>query len=134
RAAEVQRHAVIGGEAGAHTAGDQLVVGVAPLRLGVVVDAVGVGQQAEALDRARRAVEAAEAFLEPAQRTGGRPAQNHAPAPGAAQDEIEAVGGPRAEHADDVAAANVDQILGEQVAGEVVLDAALAAVAAKEGD
>jgi hypothetical protein len=44
------------------------------------------------------------------------------------------VGAPRAEHADDVAAADVDQVLREQVGREVVLDPAGALVAAEQRD
>jgi hypothetical protein len=132
RAAEVQRDAVLGGEAGTHAVADEAVVLGSARRLRVVVNAVGVGQHAEAVDAARRAVEGAERLVEPAQRPGGGTAQNDPLAPGLVQDIVEAVRAPRAEHADDVAAADVDQILRQQVAGEIVLDAAGALVATKQ--
>ncbi len=119
---------------GAHAVADEAVVLGASRRLGVVVHAVRVRQQAEATNAARRAVEGAQRLVEPAQRAGRRAAQHDALAPGAAQHVVEAVCAPSAEHADDVTAADVDQILREQVAGEVVLDAAGALVAAEQRD
>ena len=50
------------------------------------------------------------------------------------QDRVEPVRAPGAEHAHDVAAADVDQVLREQVRGEVVLDAAGALVAPEQRD
>ena len=43
------------------------------------------------------------------------------------------MGPPGAEHADHVAPADVDQVLGQEMGGQVVLDAPGALVAAKEG-
>jgi DNA-binding beta-propeller fold protein YncE len=68
----------------------------------------GIWQEAEPAHRARRSVEGAERLVEPAQRAGGRPAEHDAAPPRAPQDRVEAVCAPRAEHADDVAAADVD--------------------------
>jgi hypothetical protein len=129
----VQGYAVLGGVAAAQAVGDEAVVLDAAGGLGVVVDTVGVGQEAEAADHAGGAVEGREGLVEPAQGAGGGSAQHDAAPPGAAQDRVEAVGAPGAEHAQHVAAADVDQVLGEQVAGEVLLDAG-ALVAAEQRD
>ncbi len=131
-AAEVQRDAVLGGEAGAHAVCDEAVVLGAALGLGVVVHAVGVRQEAEPAHDARRAVEGAERLVEPAQRPGGGAAHDDAAPPRFAQDRVEPVRAPGAEHAEHVAAADVDDVLAEQVRGEVVLDAVGALVAAEQ--
>ena len=110
-AAEVQRGAVVGGVAGQHAVADEAQVLLAALRLGVVVDAVGVRQQAEALHDARRPVEGGQRLAEPAQRAGRQAAQHDAAAPGLGQHLVEAVRAPGAEHAHDVAAADVDHVL-----------------------
>src|SRR5436189_157052 len=60
RAAEVQRDAVFGGEAGAHTVLDEAVILLAPDGLGVVVDAVGIRQQPQSAYRAGGAMKCAE--------------------------------------------------------------------------
>ena len=70
-----------------------------PCGLRVVVDAVGVGQQPQSAHGTGRAVEGAQRLLEPAQRAGGGSAQDDPPAPGLAQDGVQAVRTPRAEHA-----------------------------------
>ena len=78
---EVQRGAVVGRVARAHAVADEAPVLLAPARLAVVVHAVGVRQQPEALDRLRRAVEGGHRLGEPAQRSGAQPAQHDAAAP-----------------------------------------------------
>src|SRR5262249_42369214 len=107
---EVERHAVLDREAGLLRALDESVVLAPAGRLLVVMDAVGVRKQAEPADGARRAVEGAEALLEPAQRAGRWAAHDDSAAPCPPQHGVEAVGSPRAEHADEVAPADVDQI------------------------
>jgi len=131
-AAEVQRHTVLGGEPRAHAVGDKAVVLGAALRLGVVVDAVGVRQQAQPAHDPRCAMEGAERLLEPAQRAGRGSAQDDAAPPRFTQDRVQAVCAPGAEHAEHVAAAHVDQILAQQMCGEVVLDAIGALVAPEQ--
>ncbi len=132
RAAKVQRDAVVGREAGAHAGGDEAVVLGAARGLGVVVHAVGVGQQPQAAHASGGAVEGGQRFGEPAQRPRGGAAQDDAPPPRAAQDGVKAVRAPGAEHRHDVAAPDVDEVLGEQMGGEVVLDAADSLIAAKQ--
>ena len=90
------------------------------------MDAVAERQQAQALHPARRAVEAGHRLGEPAERPGGEAAEDDAPLPGLAQDRVDPVRPPDAEQADDAAAADVDQVLGEQVRAQV-LGALLAA-------
>jgi hypothetical protein len=128
----VQQGAVVGGEAGAHAVADEAVILGAALGLGVVVDAVGVGQQAQSAHAPGGAVEGGEGLAEPAQRPRGGAAEDHTLAPGLRQNVIKSVGAPDAEHADDVAAANVDHVLCQQVCGDVLLDAAGALIAAKQ--
>ncbi len=128
----MQRHTVVGGISAPHPIRDRAVVLGPAGGLGVVVDAVRERQQPQPLDRAGGAVEGAECLLEPAQRARRGAAQNDPPPPGLAQNLIEPVGPPRPEHAHDVAPADVDQLLGEQMAGEVVLDAAHALVASEQ--
>jgi hypothetical protein len=128
----VERHTVLGGEPRTHAVADEAVVLLAPGRLGVVVDAVGVRQEAETQYAPRGAVEGAKRLGEPAQRSGGRPAHDHALAPGFTQDLVEFMRAPGAEHTHDVAAADVDQVLGEQVGRQVILDPACALVAPKQ--
>ena len=126
--------AVLDREPGSHAIGDGAVVLLPARGLGVVVDAVGVGQQAQPANQPRRAVERAQRLLEPAQRARRGPAHDDAPPPCAAQDRVESMCAPGAEHAHHVATADVDQILGEQVGGEIVLDAAGALVAPEQRD
>ena len=108
----------------------KLVVGEAPLGAGLVVDAVAEGQQAEPLDPARGAVEAGHRLGEPAERAGREPAEDDAGLPGFAQDLVDPVRPPDAEQADHAAAADVDQVLGEQVLAQVLGPL----LAAEEGD
>ena len=84
------------------------------------MDAVAEWQQPEALDPLRRAVEAGDRFLEPAERAGGEAAEDDAGFPCFAQDLVDAVGPPDAEQADHAAAADVDQVLGQQVGTQVL--------------
>ena len=84
------------------------------------MDAVAERQQAEPLDPLRRAVEAADRLGEPAERAGREAAEDDARLPGLAQDRVDPVRAPDAEQADDAAAADVDQVLGEQVAAQVL--------------
>jgi hypothetical protein len=79
-------------------------------------------------------VEGAERLREPAERAGGGAAQHDAFAPRLAQHAVESVRAPGPEHAHDVATADIDQILREQVRGEVVLDAARPLIAAEQRD
>ena len=90
------------------------------------MDAVAEGEQAEALDAARRAVEPGHRLLEPAQRARREAAEDDAGLPRLAQDLVDPVRPPDPEQADHAAAADVDQVLGEEVLAEV-LGALLAA-------
>jgi hypothetical protein len=128
----VRRHAVLDGESRAHAVADEAVILRAPLGLRVVVDAVGVRQQPETPHAARRAVERAQGLVEPAERAGGGPAQHDALAPRLVQYLVEPIRAPGAEHADDVAAADVDQVLRQEMGREIVLNPARALVAAKQ--
>src|SRR3981081_3783142 len=74
----------------------------------------------------------AQRLLEPAQRSCGGSAQDDAIAPRLTQDLVEAVCAPDAEHTHHVSAAYIDQVLAQEVRGEVVLDALSALVAAKQ--
>ena len=84
--------------------------------LRLVVDAVAERQQAQALDPPRRAVEAGHRLGEPAERAGREAAEDDPRFPGLAQDLVDPVRPPDAEQADHAAAADVDQVLGEEVA------------------
>ena len=126
--------AVLDGESGEHPVTNEAMVLGAPVGLGVVVDAVGVGQEAQTAHPAWSSVEGAEGLVEPAQRAGRGAAQDDAPPPGLAQDLVQPVRVPGAEHAHHVSAAHVDEVLREQVGREVVLDAAGALVAPEERD
>ena len=95
------------------------MVGLAPALLVAVVDAVAPRQQPQAADPAHLAVEGGHALGVPAERAGAEAAEDHAAAPRLGEDRVEAVGAPGAEHADDAAAADVDQVLGEQVLAQV---------------
>ena len=97
---EVQGGAVLGRVAGAHPLAQEAVVGSAPLRAGLVVDAVAERQQAEALEPLRRAVEAGHRLGEPAERAGREAAEDDPRFPGLAQDLVDAVRAPDAEQAD----------------------------------
>src|SRR5690348_5009560 len=99
RVMEVKRHAIVYREAAAHPVAHETVILRAPCRLGVIVNAVGVRQQPESRDPPGWAVEGAQGLLEPAQRSGGGPAQYDALARGSAQDVIESVRAPHSEHA-----------------------------------
>ena len=94
------------------------------------MDAVAERQQAEPLDPPRRAVEAGHRLREPAERAGREPAEDDARFPGFAQDHVDAVRAPDPEQADHAAAADVDQVLGEEVAAQVLG----ALLAAEQGD
>ena len=80
------------------------------------MDAVAERQQAEPLEPLRRAVEAGHRLGEPAERAGREAAEDDPRFPGFAQDRVDPVRPPDPEQADDAAAADVDQVLGEQVA------------------
>ena len=80
------------------------------------MDAVAERQQAEPLEPLRRAVEAGHRLGEPAERAGREAAEDDARFPGFAQDLVDPVRPPDPEQADHAAAADVDQVLGEQVA------------------
>ena len=129
-AVEVQRGAVAGRVAGAHPVAKEAVVGEAAARLRLVVDAVAERQQPQALDPARLAVEAGYRLGEPAQRPCREPAEDDAGIPGLAQDLVDPMRPPDPEQADHAAAADVDQVLGEEVATQV----GGALLAAEEGD
>ena len=127
---EVQGGAVLGRVAGAHPLAQEAVVGLAPVAAALVVDAVAERQQAEALEPFRCAVEAGHRLGEPAERAGGEAAEDDPRLPGLAQDLVDPVRPPDPEQADDAAAADVDQVLGEQVRAQVLRPL----LAAEEGD
>ena len=106
------------------------MVGLAALGAALVVDAVAERQQPEAAQPFRLPVEAAHRLGEPAERAGREAAEDHPRFPGLAQDRVDPVRAPDAEQADDAAAADVDQVLGEEVAAQV----ARALLAAEERD
>jgi hypothetical protein len=116
----VERRAVVDRVSARHPAADREVVRRPAVLLLVVVDRVRAGQEPHALDRARRAVVAGHRLLEPAQRAGAQAAQHDAGLPRLAQRDVEAVRAQHAHQADDAAAADVDQILVEQVRAHVV--------------
>src|SRR6476619_3383358 len=116
---EVQRRAILGRIAGAHPGAQKVVVGTASARVALVVDAVAERQQAESLNRSWLTVEAGHRVGEPAERAGREPAEDDAPLPRFAQDRVDAVRPPNAEQADDAAAADVDQVLFEQMRTQV---------------
>ena len=84
------------------------------------MDAVAERQQAEPLDPPRGAVEAGHRLGEPAERAGREAAEDDPGFPGFAQDLVDPVRAPDPEQADHAAAADVDQVLGEQVAAQVL--------------
>ena len=96
------------------------MVGEAAAGAGLVVDAVAERQQPEPLDPLRRAVEPGHRLREPAERAGREPAEDDPRFPRFAQDDVDAVRPPDPEQADHAAAADVDQVLGEEVAAEVL--------------
>ena len=71
-------------------------------------------------DRPRRAVVARHRLGEPAERAGAEPAQHDAGLPRLAQRDVEPVGAQHAHQADHAAAADVDEVLLEQVRAHVV--------------
>src|SRR2546427_378858 len=77
---------------------------------------------AEALDAPRRPVERRHRLGKPAQRVRAEPADHGALAPRACEDPVDAVGLPRPEQADDTPAADVDQVLRDEMARKVPLD------------
>ena len=95
------------------------MVGLAPARLAFVVDAVAERQQAEALEPRGRAVKAGHRLREPAERARREAAEDDPRLPAFAQDLVDPVRFPDAEQADHAAAADVDQVLREQVAADV---------------
>ena len=105
---------------------------VAPCGLAVVVHAVGERQDPEPAHDLRRPVERGDGLGEPAQRAGRQAAEDHAAAPGALEHRVDAVRAPRAQQAQDAAAADVDQVLREQVPFDVALDRARPLVAAEQ--
>ena len=132
-AAEVQRGPVAGGVAGGHALAQEAVVALAPGRFAVVVHAVRVWQQAQPGDPLRRAVEGRHRLAEPAQRSRAQAAQHDAAPPALAQHLVEPVRAPDAHQRHDAAAADVDEVLVEQVLGEVAAQPG-ALVAAKQRD
>ena len=70
-------------------------------------------------ERGSKRGEAYHRFLEPAERAGREAAEDDPRFPRLAQDRVDPVGPPDPEQADDAAAANVDQILGEKMAPQV---------------
>ena len=75
-------------------------------------------------------MEAGDRLGEPAERAGREPAEDTPASQHFAQDLVDPVRAPDAEQADDAAAADVDQVLGEQVAAQVLGPL----LAAEEGD
>ncbi len=130
---EVQRRAVVGRVARRHPVLDAREVLRPPARLAVVMDAVRPRQEAEPLDPRRAPVERGDRLLEPAQRARAQAAQDGPALPGVAQDLVEAMRAPHAEQRHDAAAADVDEVLREQVAGDVAVDPA-ALVAPEQRD
>ena len=116
----MQRRPVLGRVAARHPAADREVVRGPPVLLLVVVDGVRAGEEAHALDRARGAVVARHRLLEPAQRAGAQPAQHDAGLPRLAQRDVEVVRPQHAHQARHAAAADVDEVLLEQVPAHVV--------------
>ncbi len=106
------------------------MVGDAVARPQLEVDAVAERQKPQALDPARLAVEVAHSLGKPAQRPGRESAEDDPSLPCLMQDAVDPVRPPDPEQADYAAAADVDQILGEEVAAQI--DRAL--LAAEEGD
>ncbi len=85
-----------------------------PLRLAVVVGAVGAGQEAQAVVEGRQPVQAegvGRACGEPGQRARAASRQHHARLPGGAQRLVQPVGPPDSQHARRVAAAHEHQVL-----------------------
>jgi hypothetical protein len=77
-------------------------------------------------------VERRDRLGEPAQRARAQPAEDDAAPPRGGQHLVEAVRAPGAQEADDAAAADVDEVLGEQVLGGIDAEPAVAAVAPEE--
>ena len=78
-----------------------------------------VDRTTSAIKQCSLAVVAADRLGEPAQRAGAEAAEDDARLPGLAQDLVDAVRAPDAEQAQEAAAADVDQVLGEQVRADV---------------
>ncbi len=127
-AAEVERRAVVGRVPRAHAVAQEAVELVAPLGLGVVVRGEAPWQEAHALDPLGRVVVGGDRVAEPAERASRKAAQDDARLPCLAHDLVDPVCLPHAEQADEAAAADVDQVLRE----EVLADARDRAVAAEE--
>ena len=127
---EVQCGPVTGAVARDHPVRHRLQIGGAALRLVVIVNRVGVGEEAHPAHGSSVTVERGHALLEPAQRPGAQAGHDHSRLPRGAQHCVDAVGAPRAEQRDDAAAPHVDEILGGQVGRQV----RGAAVAAEERD
>ena len=106
------------------------MVGLAATLVGAVVDAVAPGQEAEAADLLDLAVEGGHALRVPAERAGAEAGQDDPGSPRLGEQRVEPVRAPGAQQAEHAAAADVDQVLGEQMGAQV----ADAAVAAEERD
>src|SRR5262245_27073073 len=111
--------AVFGRVATPHPFAQKADESILPPAAALVVDAVAEREEAEAAQPRRLAVEAADRLGKPAERAGRETAEDHAGFPGLAQDRVDPVRPPDPEQADDTAATDVDQVLGEEVAAQV---------------
>ena len=121
RALEMERAVVVGGDAGRKDAlRDEAAVDRPAARLAVEVRAHAPREQAESVgEPVDASIGVGDPALEPAQRPGRHAGHHHARLPGLAQDRVDAVRAPDREHVDGVPAADVDDVLGEQVGAHV---------------
>src|SRR6185437_11286923 len=109
---------VVEAVAAGHAVVDRLEVGGAALGLVVVVDAETAVEEAEARRLQRLARGLGDAGLEPAHRPGALAREDDAAVPGEAEDRGDVMGLPDREEVHHRAAADVDQILREQVVAQ----------------
>ena len=121
-AEEDEPGAVLGGVAvGQRAVGDEAVDERAPLLLGVVVRAVGVGEERQRVgDRDQRGAEGVGGAAHvPAQRAGGDPLEHHAGLPALAEHDVEPVQPPQGEQVGRAASPHPDDVLRQQVGADV---------------
>ena len=122
RCPEVERAVVVGGDARRKRAlRDEPAVDRPPARLAVEVRAHAPREQAEAVgEPVDAAVRVGDPAFEPAQRPGRHPGHHHAGLPGLPQDRVDPMRAPDRQQVDGVPAADVGDVLSQQVSPHVV--------------
>jgi hypothetical protein len=114
-----QPRVVVEPVAAGHPVADRVEVGGAALGLVVVVDAEAAVEEPEAGSRERPPGGGRDPGLEPAHRPGALAGEDDPLSPGEAEDRLELVRLPNREEIDEAAAADVDQVLLEEMVAEL---------------